>query len=157
MSWQTVLLGIYDWLLVKPLRKLYFGGPTVYGYGFWGGREPDEICAELTNVPARHWNEHPAECEELLDKQLRAFLIALETLAYLGLLYKVSAFIIRLILWKLRLSPESWHRRRTPPNYRMSAWLDETPPIELKRRSPTRRRTRSPQRRERSSSSDWDQ
>ena len=153
-EWIPKPLALYEWVLVKPLRKLYFGGPMLYGYGFWGGREPAEICSELTNVASRHWIDNPNECNELLDKQLRAFLIAVETLAYLGCLYKVAVFLLRLLIWKLHLAPESW-RSRTPPNYRHSRWLDSTPNIDFvhwNRSSRQSRQSRQSRKRSRSPS-----
>ena len=66
------------WLLV-PLRILYFNGPAWSGWGFWEGRPPDDICAELTHVDARHWrDDHPAgpdACADLLDRKFSAFAI----------------------------------------------------------------------------------
>lgn len=137
---QATVLRVYSWLLIAPLKKLYFGGPQLFGYGFWAGREPSDACAELTNVGAEFWSQHPDRCEDLLNKQFTAFLIAIETLAYLYLLYRSISFVIRVILWKLRLSPESW--RRTPPFV-----LDQAPAIAFKRG-----RGRSPQARSRKKS-----
>jgi hypothetical protein len=115
LQWpQRLLLSAYEWLLVAPLQKLYFAGPQLYGaIGFWGGREPEDICAELTNVGAHFWAEHTDQCAGLLDKQFNAFLIAIETFVYLFLLFRVASFSVKWVLWRLRLSPESW--RRTPP------------------------------------------
>lgn len=135
---QKFLLRVYRWLLIAPLQKLYFGGPQLYGYAFWGGRERADICAELTNVPAEFWQSQPDQCEQLLDKQFRAFLIAIETLLYLYLLYKAVAYGLRIVLWKFKIAPESW--RKTPPLV-----LDRVPAINF--RTP---REQSPQARRRS-------
>lgn len=110
---QRALLHVYKWLLVSPLEKLYFGGPQLYGYGFWGGRESADICAELTSAPASFWHKESDQCNQLLGKQFRAFMVALETLLWLYLLWCVVSYAARLLLWKLKIAPESW--RRTPP------------------------------------------
>jgi len=129
---------LYNWLVVNPVRKLYFSGPVVYGYGFWGGREPEDICAELTGVSARHWSDNRERCVDLLEKQLYAVVIAVETFAHLWILYKVLNLVSRVVLWKLRITPESW---------------SQPPPVTLKQRSPRRRRHGSPQAKTSSSSS----
>jgi hypothetical protein len=110
---QKFLLQVYRWLLIAPLQKLYFGGPQVYGWGFWGGRARADMCAELTSYDAYFWHQHAAECDQLLERQFGAFLIAIETLLYLYLLYKAVGFLLRIVLWRLKIAPESW--RRTPP------------------------------------------
>ena len=49
---QTVsasLSSIYDLLVTKPLRNLYFSGPV------WKNQRPEEICFQMTGVSANHW------------------------------------------------------------------------------------------------------
>lgn len=125
---QDATLWVYHRLLIAPLKKLYFGGPLIYGYGFWGGKEQADMCSELTNVEAKFWLASPGreECSALLEKQFSAFLIAAETALYLWLVYRCLTFVIRWFLWKFKLAPESWRRS---PQFRLGA----TPPISFYR------------------------
>jgi hypothetical protein len=107
--------SLYDWLVVPSLRKLYFGGPQLYGYGFWAGRQSADICAELTKVPAQFWSEQTEECAHLLDHQFGALSILVETGLYALIAWKLVTFLTKALCWKLRLAPESWPR--TPPYY----------------------------------------
>ena len=57
---------------------MYFGGPAWNGWGFWEGRPPDDVCAELTHVDGAHWRHDGSEaCAELLERKFAAFVIGL--------------------------------------------------------------------------------
>ncbi|KAK9827077.1 hypothetical protein WJX74_005668 [Apatococcus lobatus] len=59
--------------LLDPLRWLYVNAPSVGGLGGHEGLEPAEICARLTNVPTRHWQDAgAASCDLLIDRKVRA-------------------------------------------------------------------------------------
>ena len=60
---------------LTPLRHLYLHGPALGNYGFWGGHQHSDICAAMTSVSATHWNKHPAECEDLVERKFRAFVL----------------------------------------------------------------------------------
>lgn len=86
--------------VVAPIAALfwdlYFSGPTLGGYGFWGGKEPADICQELTGISSSHWAEHPDPCYEKLTANFNAFRIG------------VTTIIAILLTWKL-LSMLLWH------------------------------------------------
>lgn len=63
------------YLLLAPLNQLYFKGPSIGGFGFWHGAAPEDICSELTDVPAGFWSGHIHECEMLLHQRFVAFVI----------------------------------------------------------------------------------
>ena len=51
----TILQTIYTIFIHEPLGDLYLRGPSINGYGFWSGKNMEDICAELTNVNASFW------------------------------------------------------------------------------------------------------
>lgn len=77
---------------VVPLRHLYFNGPTLGGYGFWGGAEPADACAQLTGVSASMWKgAQAAACEDLLERKFVGFGWAVGGAAYVWALYQVAS------------------------------------------------------------------
>lgn len=56
----------------------------MHGYGFWAGKEPTDICSELTNVPANHWHENSEECDILLQNHFSAFETGINMIIYVG-------------------------------------------------------------------------
>ena len=84
---------IVSWLLA-PLRLLYLRGPAWSGWGFWEGRPPDDICADLTHVDARHWRDDlggPAACAALVDRKFSAFVIGIAAIAAVATTLAVCA------------------------------------------------------------------
>lgn len=75
---------IYSHLWGSWLHALYFKGPSLHTYGFWAGKEPEDICAEMTSVPAEHWHTEPIVCQNVLDKHFRAFEIGVNMLIYVS-------------------------------------------------------------------------
>ena len=65
-------------LLLGSLRRLYLHGPAWWGVGFWGGQAREDICSQLSTVPAAFWAAHPEECHALVEQHLRSFTIAIE-------------------------------------------------------------------------------
>lgn len=71
----------YRW----PYEMVYWKGPSLYGYGFWGGATSEDICMTYTGVPSKHWNQNGvAMCEEMKERYFTAFFIAIHTLFALG-------------------------------------------------------------------------
>jgi hypothetical protein len=71
------------------LRPLYFRGPSLFGFGFWQGQAPADMCASITTVPASHWQSHPSECEAVLRRNLDAFAIGVIFFAAITLAWKL--------------------------------------------------------------------
>ena len=72
---------------VAPLRRLYFSGPDLKSFGilslgFWNGLANSEICAQLTSIPERHWDENPETCTDRIDRQFMAFVVTVEFTLY---------------------------------------------------------------------------
>ena len=78
-----MLSNIYDILWGDRLQNLYFSGPSIYNYGFWANKNRCDICAELTSVPAIHWEENFAQCNLTLDNHFRAFETGVNMVLYL--------------------------------------------------------------------------
>lgn len=78
--------------VLVPLRGLYFYGPTLGGYGFWGGLGAPDMCAQLTHVSALDWMSSDAQvarCSALLERKFDAFAYTVLAVAYLWGLYKM--------------------------------------------------------------------
>ena len=79
-------MGLYEWLVWMPLRRLYLLGPPVLG--FWGGQAEEDICAQVSRVPSHFWTGHYDECRALVDKRLQTFVVTMELGLYTVLLYR---------------------------------------------------------------------
>lgn len=63
-------------LLMGLLSLLYLHGPSLGGVGFWNGQDAPDICARLTGVGARFWEEAGhSECRALIRRQVRALAV----------------------------------------------------------------------------------
>lgn len=90
----------------KPLQQLYFNGPAIHGYGFWGGLAREDMCASVTpGTSAVFWATHTQDCDVLLRQHFLAFLTAVEFLTYAFYLYRIlSWFFFRTFVMNPTLS-----------------------------------------------------
>jgi hypothetical protein len=80
-------LWIYEKTIENPLRLFYFVGPI------WRNAPPEEICHELTGVPAAWWIEnadHAAACRDLLERRFHSFDAGVITSVY----FTILAFVV---------------------------------------------------------------
>jgi hypothetical protein len=92
MVFGDVFSSVYIFFLVNPLRTVYMQGPL--SVGFWGGMGLSQICDVLSPLsPAMFWQQHIAECAELVDRRFQAFKVSVETVLYFIFLYQVCRFI----------------------------------------------------------------
>lgn len=80
-----------------PLRALYFMGPAWHGYGFWAGKAPADMCAQLTGMPATDFLGDPpaaARCAARLEREYMAFQTGVLAVAYVWALYCAAS-----VLW----------------------------------------------------------
>ena len=105
-------IGTYvdDICFAEPLRALYFDGPDLYGHGFWGGRNPEDICAQLSSVPADTWkNRMSDECQSMLERKFRSFLICARFAVMICAIIKIWNFIT---LYYTMIRPMNLNRRQ---------------------------------------------
>jgi len=88
-SAESAALAAWNFVFVNPLRTLYFKGPSVHGYGFWGGVDPADACAQLTGVSALVWDLQTAACHDLLERNFFSFSTVVMSGLYVWLVYKI--------------------------------------------------------------------
>ena len=99
MQVQVSGVGEYLWylprvLIYDPLRVLYFRGPQLWGLGGWAGMSPEDICAQLTSVPAMSWRMHRmSDCWVLLETRFETFAISFWAIIYAVALYKIISML----------------------------------------------------------------
>jgi hypothetical protein len=72
-------LWVYDKMITEPLRIFYFVGPV------WGAIPKEDICAQITRVPASRWLSSPEmmkDCEELTEHRFHSWDAGLMTSVY---------------------------------------------------------------------------
>lgn len=79
----TIGESVINTFVVRRLASLYLYGPIKLG--FWGGTDPSEICAQLTNTHAVFWTAteiNQAECINIIQRHFSSWLIFGSTLSY---------------------------------------------------------------------------
>ena len=84
-----VFSDMYAALVWQPLKRLYLLGPSVLGLGFWEGQSTEDICAQLSTAPSSFWVAHLDECQALIDRHLRSFVVMAEVGGYAVLGYRL--------------------------------------------------------------------
>jgi hypothetical protein len=112
-SLLSVLVSMAAVPILTPLRGLYMNGPTLGGYGFWGGAAHPDICAQLTSMSATTWNANVAQlqtCHDLIERKFWSFAWTVFTAVYLWALYSVASctwyryWVLRPAMAELRLA-----------------------------------------------------
>lgn len=97
-SWSHLMYSTYSKWILSPLARLYLWGPTLGGWGFWGGMEMADICAQKTTLAAEFWKHHPEQCVHLVTKQFYSVTVLVETLTYFyGVYFLYKYILLRLI------------------------------------------------------------
>ena len=98
---SSQVLAIYQWVIIRPLRRLYIYGPSFMEYGFWGGRSSSQICQSITTYSEAFWQSNVSACEDIIETKFRAFHITVEIIVYFMLLYqlaKVTGLLCRILV-----------------------------------------------------------
>lgn len=85
-------LGLLVWD-GRALEAVYWHGPSCGGYGFWNGKDPADICAQLTEIPASHWIQNMSVCKTKLYVQFTSFRITVGIILFLcvfGILFNMT-------------------------------------------------------------------
>lgn len=79
---------LYFYIFIVPFARLYLQGPWFSGFGFWNGLPPHEICSRLNGASgplSGHFSDHPEVCLEMIERDISAKLILVETVVFLPL------------------------------------------------------------------------
>ena len=83
-------MDLISMIFIHPLRDLYFQGPWVNGWGFWAGKDVEEICAYMNPTTSQmHWIRNINDCNELVERHFQTFLVGVKFVGYIVFLYKV--------------------------------------------------------------------
>lgn len=86
----SILRKLHDATVVSMVRHLYLNGPKFQG---WAGTARSGICAELTKVPADHWQSEKAnikQCDMLIESGVWSNVIILHSLLIFILFIKFA-------------------------------------------------------------------
>ena len=121
-----MLSTIYETIIVNPLRKLYFYGPAMMQLGFWGGKQPSELCQEITTYSEQFWRDNLEQCQDIIEAKFMSFRITVEIAVYFSLLYhfaKYSSTLCLLLFYKCTTCRETTQS----PSYRPVIYIPESP------------------------------
>jgi len=97
-STKSVAVAVYAATIIAPLKRLYFEGPKLYGYGFWKGAAEHDICAALTNHDSNFWKSHQEACKEIIEKDFYSIVVLVETIGYFALFYIILSILLRRLI-----------------------------------------------------------
>lgn len=81
-SIPNCILLFYEKFILFPLGRLYLLGPTLYGWGFWGGTDISHICASKTHLNSEFWKQNPSQCIQMIGKNFYSIIVGVETIVY---------------------------------------------------------------------------
>jgi hypothetical protein len=134
---KNILTSWGHYFFTQPLEQLYLHGPSIYGVGFWQGKDAYTICSEISgpHVTEKFWMMNPLECDLLIQKRTSTFIINIILILYVYVLIRVFHSLIncftytvpRLIgsrLLRNRTHQETidyveWKIQNLPPLYRV--------------------------------------
>lgn len=82
---------------VTPLFYFYLNGPSIAGYGFWGGKSYEEICADLSSEKkVEFWQKESnrLDCEEKILRNFGSFVTLLFMIAFVVILKKLITWFV---------------------------------------------------------------
>ena len=85
---NSIVLQLRNATYVSILQYLYLRGPSWYGYGFWNGKLPEEICGQITGATVLHWSKNLDECNILIKSQVNSLVVIVEFIVMTFLTYK---------------------------------------------------------------------
>ena len=116
-----VLRPLFVHVVVWPLWVLYFRGPALGGVGFYRGRPPADICAQLTGVDASFWAsgaDAARQCDRLLQRDFEAFFVGCMFAAYAAAILALARSALSCCRGRRRRAapPPEAHAPPTPPD-----------------------------------------
>lgn len=94
VNWWHLPRQGYECAVIQPIYRLYRNGPALHGYGFWRGAPATEVCAALTNVESKFWRKHPEQCDALIHREVEAYVVLVETVAYFALIAWAARWLL---------------------------------------------------------------
>jgi len=76
---KTYLWSLYNTCVLNMLFRLYIGGPSFAGYGFWEGQQNNEICAQMTRSSSSFWDNNHSECDAIIFRRFYSWVILFES------------------------------------------------------------------------------
>lgn len=92
------LYKLFLFLVVMPLFYVYMNGPSLGGYGAWGGKSLPDICSTVTNVDSHYWTsskESMAECEIIVFREFNTFLVGVCSIMYFMIVAKIILSLLK--------------------------------------------------------------
>ena len=88
-----VWIHIINTYLIYPFKSFYLNGPQFMGYGGWKGISSEDICSQLTSIPAKHWIDNIVQCKDLIERHFHSYLVAVFLGCYVVFVYKLVSMI----------------------------------------------------------------
>lgn len=91
---------IWEPVVISPLRRLYFYGPSnlILGLGFWEGAKKSTICAKVKNTEESIWALAPDHCDKITEDLFQSFVVMVETIIWFYLLVQIMFLIPPVLL-----------------------------------------------------------
>ena len=100
---KNALASSYNFLIMKPLWKLYLDSPSLGFFGGWYGKTESDICTTITGVPAIHWETTgDEECRNLIIRRFDSFISTGTNALHLLLIFTVLMDFVAMVRWTIK-------------------------------------------------------
>jgi hypothetical protein len=100
---MNVFRFIYKNAILLPFMQLYVQGPSLGGYGFYGGRDEAFICSSKTTMSQFFWEHHPGMCREIIERDAHSLIMTIACALYFYLLVHTFMLLKTLVDTKLHV------------------------------------------------------
>lgn len=133
------ILGVVlQHLIKRPCLVIYNNAPAVIGG--WEGREPADICAQMTGTKATFWQgDNMHECLSMIERRFESWFTTVIVLLYAFTLYQIVRLIWYLCVRKIT---GGWNAKENNPQVQLvyypipeTQWEDNHPghkPLQMK-------------------------
>ncbi len=107
---MNVFRFVYKNAILLPFMQLYVQGPSLGGYGFYGGRDEAFICSSKTTMSQFFWEHHPGMCREIIERDAHSLIMTMVCVLYfysLIHLYLILQTVMQVTLKKMLLGDKA--------------------------------------------------
>jgi hypothetical protein len=83
-----IMSKLRDATFVALIRSLYLNGPNLRGFGFWKGKQMQDICTQLYDQDAIFWKKNIDTCKQAIETEVQSLVIGAQMLIAIVLFIK---------------------------------------------------------------------
>jgi hypothetical protein len=85
---SAIITKLHNATIVYIAHQIYIHGPSIHGWGFWQGKDVNEICGTITGTSSQHWAKNLDVCNKLIDTEVQSLVIGAQIVISIFLTFK---------------------------------------------------------------------